>query len=275
VRWAIGDIQGCADELTALIARIGFRPDRDQIWFVGDLVNRGPDSLKVLRLVRSLADNALCVLGNHDLHLLAVALVKAKLRKRDTLDAILAAPDRDALIEWLIQRPLAHYAAAEDDLLVHAGVVPQWSVDDTLALAGEVQQALRSEPRTLLAAMYGDEPDRWQSSLKGVDRLRFAVNVLTRLRFCTADGRIEFRQKGKPDSAPPPWMPWFKTPRRAAAGTRIVFGHWSALGYHDADGVLGLDTGCVWGGSLTALNLDEPRPKPVSVPSLQPRSIEE
>jgi len=208
VRWAIGDIQGCADELTALLARIGFRPDRDQIWFVGDLVNRGPDSLKVLRLVRSLADNALCVLGNHDLHLLAVALAREKVRKRDTLKAILDAPDRNVLIEWLTQRPLAHYAADEDDLLVHAGVVPQWSVDDTLALAGEVQRALRSDPQALLAAMYGDEPDRWQPSLKGVDRLRFAVNVLTRLRFCTADGRIDFRQKGQPDSAPPPWLPW-------------------------------------------------------------------
>jgi bis(5'-nucleosyl)-tetraphosphatase (symmetrical) len=273
-RWAIGDIQGCADELAALIARIGFSPDRDQIWFVGDLVNRGPESLKVLRLVRSLADNALCVLGNHDLHLLAVALVKARMRKSDTLKPILEAPDRNTLIEWLTQLPLAHYAADTDDLLVHAGVVPQWSVDDTLALAYEVQQALRSDPQVLLAAMYGDEPDRWQSSLKGADRLRFAVNVLTRLRFCTADGRIDFRQKGKPDSAPPPWLPWFKAPNRATAGTRIIFGHWSALGYHNADRVVGLDTGCVWGGALTALNLDEPRARPVSVPSRQPRSIE-
>ncbi len=157
----------------------------------------------------------------------------------------------------------------------NAGVVPQWSVDDTLALAGEVQQALRSDPQALLAAMYGDEPDRWQSSLKGADRLRFAVNVFTRLRFCTADGRIDFRQKGKPDSAPPPWMPWFRAPQRAAAGTRIIFGHWSALGYYNDDGVVGLDTGCVWGGTLTALNLDEPWPKPVSVPSRQPRSIEQ
>ena len=274
-RWAIGDIQGCADELAALIARIGFKSDRDRIWFVGDLVNRGPDSLKVLRLVRGLADNALCVLGNHDLHLLAVALVKAKLRKSDTLKAILEAPDRNALIEWLTQRPLAHYEAEADDLLVHAGVVPQWSVADTLALAGEVQHALRADPQALLAAMYGDEPDRWQPSLKGADRLRFAVNVLTRLRFCTAEGRIDFRQKGKPDSAPPPWMPWFKAPRRAAAGTRIVFGHWSALGYYNADRAVGLDTGCVWGGALTALNLDEPDAGPVSVPSRQPRSIEE
>lgn len=274
-RWAIGDIQGCADELAALIARIGFKSDRDQIWFVGDLVNRGPDSLKALRLVRSLADNAICVLGNHDLHLLAVALAKAKVRKSDTIGAILEAPDRHALIDWLTQRPLAHYAAAEDDLLVHAGVVPQWSVDDTLALASEVQQALRSEPRALLADMYGDEPDRWQSSLKQPDRLRFAVNVLTRLRFCTAEGRIDFRQKGKPESALPPWMPWFKAPHRAAARTRIVFGHWSALGYYNADDVVGLDTGCVWGGALTALNLDEPRARPISVPSRQPRSIEE
>lgn len=274
-RWAIGDIQGCADELTALIARIGFRSDRDRIWFVGDLVNRGPYSLKVLRLVRALADNAVCVLGNHDLHLLAVALGKARVRKRDTLEDILEARDRDALIEWLAQRPLAHYAAAEHDLLVHAGVVPQWSVDDTLALASEVQQALRLKPEALLAAMYGDEPDRWQSTLRGTDRLRFAVNVLTRLRFCTAEGRIDFRQKGRPDSVPQPWMPWFRAPNRIAAGTRIIFGHWSALGYYNAEGVVGLDTGCVWGGALTALNLDEPGARPVSVPSRQPRSIEE
>jgi bis(5'-nucleosyl)-tetraphosphatase (symmetrical) len=274
-RWAIGDVQGCAQELTALLSRVGFKADRDQIWFVGDLVNRGPDSLGVLRLARSMADNAVCVLGNHDLHLLAVALVQAKQRKSDTLREILAAPDRDQLIEWLLHRPLAHHAPHADDLLVHAGLVPQWSVAETLALAAEVERALAADPQRLLGAMYGDQPDRWQSSLKGADRLRFAVNVLTRLRFCTAEGRIDFKQKGRPDSAPAPWMPWFKVPRRASEGTRIVFGHWSALGYYNADGVVALDTGCVWGGELTALDLDAPQSRPVSVPSRQPRSIEE
>jgi bis(5'-nucleosyl)-tetraphosphatase (symmetrical) len=274
-RWAIGDVQGCAQELTALLARVGFKADRDQIWFVGDLVNRGPDSLGVLRLARSMADNAVCVLGNHDLHLLAVALVQARQRKSDTLREILAAPDRDQLIEWLLHRPLAHHAPDADDLLVHAGLVPQWSVAETLALAAEVEQALAADPQRLLGAMYGDQPDRWQSSLKGADRLRFVVNVLTRLRFCTAEGRIDFKQKGRPDSAHAPWMPWFKVPRRASEGTRIVFGHWSALGYYNADGVVALDTGCVWGGELTALDLDAPQSRPVSVPSRQPRSIEE
>ena len=274
-RWAIGDVQGCAEELSALIARIGFNADRDQLWFVGDLVNRGPDSLSVLRLVRSMDANAVCVLGNHDLHLLAVALVQAKLRKSDTLQAILAAPDRDRLIEWLLRRPLAHHDADKGDLLVHAGIVPQWSIAETLGLAAEVERALEADPQGLLCTMCGDQPDRWHASLKGPDRLRFAVNVLTRLRFCTAQGRIDFKQKGRPESAPAPWLPWFKAPHRASAGTRIVFGHWSALGYYNADRVIGLDTGCVWGGELTALNLEAPESRPVSVPSLQPRSIEE
>jgi bis(5'-nucleosyl)-tetraphosphatase (symmetrical) len=273
-RWAIGDVQGCADELAELITRIDFKPDRDQLWFVGDLVNRGPDSLRVLRWVRSLKDNAVCVLGNHDLHLLAVAWVGAKLRKNDTLSAILDAPDRDSLIEWLTERPLAHFAPEPKDLMVHAGVVPQWSVAETLAIGAEVQQALCTDPRRLLSAMYGDEPDCWRPSLKGLARLRFAVNVLTRMRFCTPDGRIDLKQKGKPDSAPAPWIPWFKAPRRASGNERIIFGHWSALGFYRTEQFVGLDTGCVWGGSLTALNLDLPQAPPISVPSRQPRSIE-
>jgi bis(5'-nucleosyl)-tetraphosphatase (symmetrical) len=271
-RWAIGDIQGCAEELAELIKRIGFKRDRDQIWFVGDLVNRGPDSLKVLRLVRGLAENALSVLGNHDLHLLAVALAHAKVRKSDTIEAILAAPDRDALLEWLLQLPLAHLE--HGDLLLHAGVVPQWSVDQTLELAGEVQRALRTDPRQLLSSMYGDRPDRWQSSLKGEERLRFIVNVLTRLRFCTPEGRVDLKQSGRPDSVSGPLMPWFKVPRRASTHARIVFGHWSALGFYAGDRVLALDTGCVWGGALTAIDLDAAQPLPISVPSRQPRSIE-
>jgi bis(5'-nucleosyl)-tetraphosphatase (symmetrical) len=274
-RWAIGDVQGCAEELAELIGLIGFNSDRDQLWFVGDLVNRGPQSLETLRLVRSLGDNACCVLGNHDLHLLAVALVGAKLRKSDTLNEILDAPDRDTLIEWLTQRPLAHYQPAQGDLLLHAGVVPQWSVAETLKLAGEVQNSLRTDPCALLSAMYGDQPDRWQPSLQGMDRLRFTVNVLTRLRFCAPDGRIDFKQKGKPDSAPAPWIPWFKAPRRASSGVRIIFGHWSALGFYRADQVVALDTGCVWGGTLTALNLDAPQAAALSVRSRQPRSIEQ
>src|SRR5580658_3819281 len=170
-RWAIGDIQGCCDELEELLQRIRFSTDRDQLWFVGDLVNRGPRSLHTLRLVRSLRDNAICVLGNHDLHLLAVALVGSKLRKNDTLSEVLVAPDRDSLMEWLLHRPLAHYQPQATDLLVHAGVVPHWSAALTLELAREVEQALRRDPRGLLGHMYGDEPDHWQASLSGMDRL--------------------------------------------------------------------------------------------------------
>jgi bis(5'-nucleosyl)-tetraphosphatase (symmetrical) len=274
-RWAVGDVQGCADELALLMARLRFRADRDQLWFVGDLVNRGPASLRVLRFVRSLGANACTVLGNHDLHLLAVALAGARLRKNDTLAEILAAPDRDALIEWLLHRPLAHREPGHEDLLLHAGVVPQWSVAQTLELAAEVQRALLADPRAVLGQMYGDQPDRWQVSLAGEERLRFAINVLTRIRFCTSDGRVDFSQKGKPGSASPPWIPWFKAPRRASDTARIVFGHWSALGWHNADQVLALDTGCVWGGALTAVDLDAAQPcVPISVPSLQPRASE-
>jgi len=273
-RWAIGDVQGCCDELEQLLARIRFSSDRDRLWFVGDLVNRGPCSLQALRLVRSLGDNAVSVLGNHDLHLLAVALVGAKLRKSDTLSEILAAPDRDGLLEWLLLLPLAYFEPDHSDLLLHAGVLPQWTVAQTLQLAVEVQQALHDDPRALLSTMYGDQPDRWQATLTGLDRLRFAINVLTRLRFCTADGRVDFKQKGNPDSAPKPWLPWYKVPGRASREQRIVFGHWSALGFYSERGVLAIDTGCVWGGSLTAVNLDDPQAPPVSVPSHQPRSIE-
>ena len=274
-RWAVGDVQGCCDELRQLLARIRFSADRDQLWLVGDLVNRGPQSLATLRLVRALDANAISVLGNHDLHLLAVALVGARQRRNDTLDEILAAPDRHVLLEWLQLLPLVHFEPEHGDLLLHAGVLPQWSTTQTLELAGEVQCALREQPRTLLSGMYGDQPDRWQPGLAGLDRLRLAINVLTRLRFCTADGRVDFSQKGKPDSAPPPWLPWFQVPGRATRAQRLVFGHWSALGFLSAHGVLALDTGCVWGGTLTAANLDDPEAAPVSVPSRQPRSIEE
>lgn len=280
-RWAIGDIQGCGEELDELLDRIGFRSSHDRLWLVGDLVNRGPRSLQVLRRVRGLGDAAVCVLGNHDLHLLAVALAGARQRRSDTLHEVLAAPDRDSLIEWLLHRPLAVYAAASDapertrpDLLLHAGLVPQWSVDETLALAAEVERALQSNPHRLLSHMYGDRPERWKPGLRGMARLRFTVNVLTRLRFCTAAGQIDLKQKGSPESAEAPWIPWFSAPERASAAARIVFGHWSALGLYCAPGVLGLDTGCVWGGSLTAINLDQPAAAPVSVASRQPRSSE-
>lgn len=266
-RHAIGDIQGCCDELRALLERIGFCADRDRLWLVGDLVNRGPQSLEVLRFVRALGDNAIGVLGNHDLHLLAVACGCRPARRSDTLDEILRAPDRDALLEWLANRPLAHFEAG--DLLVHAGVVPQWTVEATLAVAREVETALRHEPRNLFEHMYGDEPDHWSDVLTGTDRLRFAINVLTRIRVCTNEGRINLRMKGKPPASDSRWLPWFDVRNRRTSGTRIVFGHWSALGLVMRDDVVGLDSGCVWGGALTAFDLDSDRASgsvPVSVP---------
>ncbi len=265
MRYAVGDVQGCAEELRALLQRIGFSADRDELWFVGDLVNRGPRSLETLRLVRSLGDNAVTVLGNHDLHLLAVALAAARPRREDTLAEVLAAPDRDRLIEWLLARPLAHFDAGRGDLLVHAGLVPQWTVPQALALAAEVESALRRDPVAFFDHMYGDRPDRWSEELTGAARRRFVVNVLTRLRLCTADGHVDLKLKGPPERSDTPYRPWFELAGRASRGTRIIFGHWSALGYLNAHGVLGLDTGCVWGGSLTAASLDAPDP-PVSLP---------
>jgi bis(5'-nucleosyl)-tetraphosphatase (symmetrical) len=253
-RYAIGDIQGCCDELRALLAEIGYSADRDRLWLVGDLVNRGPQSLETLRFVRALGDNAIVVLGNHDLHLLAIACGCHKTRRSDTLDEILQASDRDSLLEWLATRPLAHFEAG--DLLVHAGVVPQWTVETTLGLAHEVEFALRNHPRHLFDHMYGDEPDRWSADLEGTDRLRFAINVLTRMRVCTSEGRINLHLKGKPPPAGSGWLPWFDVESRCTRGSRVVFGHWSALGLIVREDVIGLDSGCVWGGSLTALDLD-------------------
>lgn len=265
-RYAIGDLQGCCNELRTLLTRIGFSADRDELWFVGDLVNRGPQSLETLRFVRALGNNARVVLGNHDLHLLAVAIAGTrKLKRGDTLDDILAAPDRDVLLEWLISRPLVHHDAKRGDLLVHAGLVPQWTAVQAAALAREVERALAQSPRKLFEAMYGDEPDRWDDALTGADRLRFVINALTRLRVCTRRGRVDLKIKVAPDEAPAGYEPWYAIPERASRDTRIVFGHWSTLGYLDAHHVLGLDTGCVWGGALTAVNLDETRP-PIQVP---------
>lgn len=268
-RHAVGDVQGCYDELRTLLDRIGFSADRDRLWFVGDLVNRGPKSLEVLRFVRSLGDNAVVVLGNHDLHLLAVAAGSRGARRPDTLEAILSASDRDALLEWLASRPLAHFEGG--DLMVHAGVVPQWTVETTLALAREVQSALRREPQRLFDNMYGNQPDRWSPDLAGTDRLRFVINVLTRMRVCTHDGRINVEIKGKPPAEDSPWRPWFDV-ERLSRGARVICGHWSALGLLVRPDVAALDTGCVWGGALTAFDLDAGTA--VSVPSRGYRTIE-
>jgi len=266
-RYAIGDVQGCYDELRALLAQVGFKPDRDRLWLTGDLVNRGPKSLEVVRYVRSLGDAAITVLGNHDLHLLALAFAtKRKSRSGDTLDELLEARDRDTLLEWLLERPLAHFDARRGDLLVHAGLVPQWSAAKAMELAHEVESALAKNPRSLFDQMYGDQPDRWNESLNGVERLRFAINVLTRLRVCTSDGRIDLKMKGGVKDIRPPWRPWFEHEGRRSQDVRVIFGHWSALGFVRSHNVMGLDTGCIWGGALTAVNLDEPGAAPVSTP---------
>jgi bis(5'-nucleosyl)-tetraphosphatase (symmetrical) len=262
-RYAIGDVQGCNDELQALLTHLNFSADRDQLYFVGDLVNRGPASLQVLRFVRSLGDNAVIVLGNHDLHLLAVAHGVRRNRKSDTLDDVLTAPDRETLLDWLLTRPLAHVHNHRDghtDLIVHAGLVPQWTVDMTVALAREVESALRADPSRVFDHMYGDDPDRWSDALAEQDRWRFTINVLTRLRVCTVDGRVDLKWKGKPPLSNSPYQPWFDIEQRESRDARVIFGHWSALGFVQRTGVVGLDSGCVWGGSLTAFDLDVDQP---------------
>ena len=265
-RYAIGDVQGCHAELRALVRELKFSPDRDVLWFVGDLVNRGPQSLETLRYIHSLGDNAVVVLGNHDLHLLAVVYGSKRKRKSgDTIDDVLEAPDRDKLLEWLITRPLVHFDADQADLMVHGGVIPRWTLKQTLDVAREVESALRTNPRELFDNMYGDQPDRWSENLTGYDRLRFAINVLTRMRFCTADGRIDLKMKGPPTAARAPFKPWFEHENRLTQDVRILFGHWSALGFSRSHNTVGLDTGCVWGGSLSAFNLDADAPL-ISVP---------
>ncbi|MFM1886583.1 MAG: hypothetical protein RL026_1740 [Pseudomonadota bacterium] len=267
-RYAIGDLQGCHAELLALLGRLGFAADRDQLLFTGDLVNRGPESLRTLRTVRALvqAGNAVTVLGNHDLHLVAHCVDRERpLRKGDTLQPVLDAPDRAALCDWLLQQPLALHDAARNELLLHAGLVPQWDAALALAAATEASRALREDPAAFIAGMYGNEPRQWRDDLPRRERLRFTVNVLTRLRFCTADGLVDLKLKGAPDSVAAPWLPWFRHAGRASRGTRVIFGHWSTLGLLREPGVLALDTGCVWGGLLTAVDLDDPQRPPVQV----------
>ena len=256
--YAVGDVQGCCDELEALLTQLRFDPAHDRLWLVGDLVNRGPRSLDVLRRVRALGPAALTVLGNHDLHLLAVASTGRRSKSQDTLNDILTATDRDELLHWLRQQPLLHHDAALGYTMIHAGLAPQWDLAKAQACAREVETVLRDEhtARELFQHMYGDEPRRWSDELAGFERLRFIVNCFTRVRLCTVDGAIESRHKGAPEDAPAGLIPWFKVPGRASRSLRIVCGHWSALGYHDADGVLSIDTGCVWGGTLCAVRLD-------------------
>jgi bis(5'-nucleosyl)-tetraphosphatase (symmetrical) len=257
--YLIGDVQGCDSALARLLERIDFSPSRDTLYLLGDLVNRGPDSLGVLRRLKALDGAARCLLGNHDLHLLAIAHGVRGPSRGDTLTEVLQAPDRRTLLDWLRQQPLAQHihVAKQPVLMVHAGVLPSWSAEQTLALAAELQEALRGAAYgDFLQALYGNMPAQWSDALRGMDRLRVVVNALTRLRFCDAQGRMEFENKKGPGHAPLGLMPWFDVPGRRTAQDTVVFGHWSALGPLDRRDVVAMDTGCVWGGCLSALRLD-------------------
>jgi bis(5'-nucleosyl)-tetraphosphatase (symmetrical) len=265
--YAIGDVQGCFEALTALLKKISFNPARDALWFTGDLVNRGPDSLETLRFVKNLRDRAVTVLGNHDLHCLAVAAGTAKQKKLDTLGTLLNAPDRTELLDWLRTRPLLHHDPAVGYALVHAGFLPPWNLTQAKMLAREVEAVLRADDyKKFFEHMYGNFPDHWRDDLAGLDRLRVIVNAFTRLRYCDLEGAMDLHQKAAPGEQPPDLMPWFRAPRRQSANDKIVFGHWSTLGIYEGENVVGLDSGCLWGGQLTAARL---HPSPLTFYSVE------
>ena len=254
--YAVGDIQGCFASLQALLDKCSFSPEFDRLWLVGDLVNRGPRSLETLRFVKGLGDRAVTVLGNHDLSLLMAAEGFGKRHRSDTIDDILAATDRDELLHWLRHQRLMHVQG--DYAMVHAGLLPAWSVAEARALAGEVEQALQAENyREFLANMWGSEPGSWDSSLTGWPRLRVIVNAMTRMRFCSPAGEMDFKAKGELSQAPAGYLPWFEVPGRRSAATVLVTGHWSALGLRLEPNLLALDSGCLWGGKLSALRLED------------------
>lgn len=265
--YAIGDIQGCHAEFCQLLELIGFSPSSDRLWLVGDLVNRGPDSLAVLREVKRLGEAAVTVLGNHDFHLLVVAAGHRRAHRSDTIAPILAAPDRDELLGWLRRRPLV--VSEGDRVLVHAGLLPSWTAAIALGLSREVEAMLAGDRADeFLAALYGDEPHGWRQDLAGFDRLRVIVNACTRLRFCSADDVMEFGEKAGPHAAPTGFRPWFEHETRASAASTIVCGHWSTLELLLTPNLLMLDAGCLWGGTLTAIRLDDRRV--YQVPSRSP-----
>jgi bis(5'-nucleosyl)-tetraphosphatase (symmetrical) len=257
--YAIGDVQGCYDALQRLLQALRFDPLRDRLWFTGDLVNRGPESLAVLRFVKGLGDRAVTVLGNHDLTLLAHSRDHVAARERDTFQEILDAPDGQLLLDWLRYRPLLHRDSTLGFAMMHAGLPPQWDVQEAMIRAHEVEAVLRSDAHNaFLAQMFGNRPRRWSPDLSGYERLRFIVNCLTRIRFCSAEGSLSFKDKGPPGTQRNGYMPWFRVPGRRSTGEQIVFGHWAALGLHCEAGAFALDSACVWGGELSALRLDGP-----------------
>ena len=254
--YLIGDIQGCDEALERLLTHIAFSPSRDTLYVLGDLVNRGSHNAQMLRRFMAYGSSAQCLLGNHDLHLLAVSRGVRQPNQQDTIQDILTAPDRDALLHWLRHQHLGLQVGHV--LMVHAGVLPTWSVEKTLALAAEFETVLRSpQLPEFLHQMYGNQPDRWDDALQGADRLRVVVNALTRLRFCTPDGVMHLKASGAPDQAPPGALPWFEVKQRRTAGTPIACGHWSTLGVRLRPDLLALDSGCVWGGCLSALRLGD------------------
>ncbi|KRT53764.1 symmetrical bis(5'-nucleosyl)-tetraphosphatase [endosymbiont of Ridgeia piscesae] len=273
--WAIGDIQGCYDELRRLLEQIRFDPAKDRLWFAGDLVNRGPQSLEVLRFVKSLGRSAVTVLGNHDLHLLALSQGNKRHYKHGSLEPILLAKDREELLHWLRHQRVMYHNKKRGYSIIHAGLPPQWDIPTAMQRARELEAALQG-PRfhEFCHAMYGNEPDRWSDDLRGLDRLRFIANCFTRLRFCTPDGQLALREKGAPGSADPSLLPWFKVPGRASRNDQIIFGHWSTLGYQHTDNTWCVDSGCLWGGTLTALRPHKKKPPTVQqsdcTPSLTP-----
>jgi bis(5'-nucleosyl)-tetraphosphatase (symmetrical) len=257
--YAIGDVQGCYDELRELLTHINFRSDRDQLWFCGDLVNRGPKSLKTLRFVKSLAENATTVLGNHDLHLLATAYHHKKPGRKDTIGKILQAKDAEELLDWLRHRPLLIHDSDRDVTLFHAGLHPAWTIKKAIKLAGEVEQVLRSDDHIdFYRHMYGDKPTTWNDSLTSWPRYRFITNILTRLRYCDKFGRPALNAKGAPGSQARHLMPWYEVPNRKSKDDTLIFGHWSTLphaGRRAINNTYAIDSGCLWGGYLTAMKI--------------------
>lgn len=257
--YAVGDLQGCLQPLKCLLEKVRFDPAHDRLWLVGDLVNRGPESLETLRFLYRMRESLVCVLGNHDLHLLAAGRNIERLKKSDTLREIIEAPDAPELLDWLRRQKLMHYDEQRDMALVHAGIPPQWSLKKALRCAAEVEQALRDDNLLppFLDGMYGNEPAKWHNDLAGVERLRVITNYFTRMRFCTPEGKLDLKGKEGADTAPPGYAPWFKIRERKTRGVKIIFGHWAALeGKCDEPGIFALDTGCVWGGAMTLMNVD-------------------
>jgi bis(5'-nucleosyl)-tetraphosphatase (symmetrical) len=256
--YAIGDVQGCFEPLQRLLDKIQFNPAKDHLWFVGDLINRGPQSLETLRFIYSLKGRVKVVLGNHDIHLLAMAWAGAQKKKTDTLDEILNAPDCEELLTWLASQPLIHHDATLNMTMVHAGIAPQWTIQEALQYSKEVETVLQSNKRdNFLRYVYGNEPNQWSSKLKGIDRLRCIVNYFTRMRYCYADGRLNLSFKGELDQAPSDLIPWFLMPDRKTKNENIVFGHWASLnGKVNTPHLHAIDTGCAWGRTLTALCLE-------------------